>query len=128
MTIPGAVRGTVQAEIDPPAQRWRYETVSGSDYVHFLSFNTPVGAATNKQCGRFVFTGMHVSDRIDNSDSFASDQTYNDVVVNATLAHPYPTAKTAASIAATFPGCCANRTALSGPEKALEFMIFDLSS
>jgi len=122
MTIPGAVRGTMQAQINPPGQRWLYETVSASNYVHFLTFDTPIGSAPANQCGRFVFTGMHVSDRIDTADAFPSDPTFNTTVTSATAN------KTTSMLAQAFPGCCASRTALSPPEKALEFMIFDLSS
>jgi hypothetical protein len=121
MTIPGAVRATIINEIDP-AQQWLHETYGGAHYVHFLSFNTPISAAPANQCGRFTFTGMHVSDRIDPNDAYPSDPTFNQPVTSST--NP----KTTAMLAQSFPGCCAARTALSPPEKALEFMIFDLSS
>ncbi len=67
--------------------------------VEYMSFNTPIGAAEDMQCGREVFTDLHVGD--------ASDD-------NAGEAYPFPS------------GCAMGD--LSTQEKVVEFMLFDLSS
>ena len=83
----------------PPSQAWM--TVNDSVFpgaiVHY-TFNTPVGAAAQNQCGRVLFDDFHVE-----NTSFA------------------PT------IGALFPTECA-AGAMTPQEKLLEFMIFDLAS
>ena len=113
LTISSRVKGTAVDQINPPSQRWLYEPQSSSNlngpatYTHYFTFNTPVNQPVANQCGRFVYTALHVGDAA-STGGFDGDPT------NAN--------------GSVFPGCCANRTALSPQEKALEFMIFDLSS
>jgi len=66
----------------------------------YISFNTPVGAGANEVCGRVVYSDLHV---------VPSSQTNGDKTNS-----PFPT------------GC--NTDELTGQQKALEFMLFDLSS
>ncbi len=106
LTLTGEVKPTA-VDVTPPnpavSQRWIYEPQSGDAgpalRTHYFSFNTPITAAPENQCGRFVYTGLHVT----TSDASKADS------------------KT------TFPSCCQVRDLLP-QEKALEFMVFDLSS
>jgi hypothetical protein len=76
--------------------RWIYEP-DDSDAVKFYSFNVPLGAAPDAQCGRAVYTDIHVSSG-DNSGG-------------------------------TFPNNCTTlANGLSNQEKALLFLMMDLSS
>ena len=55
-TVPGAGMGP------ETARRWLYVPKNGTEYdSKFYSFNTPVAAAVDKQCGRAVYTDIHVS-------------------------------------------------------------------
>jgi hypothetical protein len=90
-----------QHSVDEPlhgAQRWIY-TSAPTPSVQYLTFNTPVEAAPEDQCGRAVFTDVHVG-------------------AGAGMSHPEN----------PFPTGCLPSTVLSPQEKALEFMLFDLSS
>lgn len=86
-----AVNG--QPPTDPVSIRWVYGT--NPNIVQYYSFNTPVGTTSDKQCGKVVFSDLHVA---------AGDST-----------------------GGTFPGNCSNKT-LTPQEKALVFLLFDLSS
>ncbi len=74
---------------------------AGTKAVQYMTFNTPLGAADDAVCGRVVFSNLHVGA---GSEGAATD--------DAT---------------APFPTSCATQN-LSAQQKALEFMLFDLSS
>jgi hypothetical protein len=93
------VKSTALTTLAGISQQWIYQSTPSS-YVHYFTFNAPVGQPAAAQCGRFVFTGLHVS--------------------TALVSDPDPKG--------TFPSNCVITRDLSGPEKALEFMMFDLSS
>jgi hypothetical protein len=46
--------------VNPPTKRWLYSSGSPAT-THYLSFNTPVGAIPDNQCGKVVYAGMHVA-------------------------------------------------------------------
>ncbi len=80
-----------------PTQRW-ISTPSDS-HTQYLTFNTPIEAPVANQCGRVVFTDLHVGS--------GGGVSHFDT--------PFPTG-------------CSTSLAMSAQEKALEFMFFDLSS
>jgi hypothetical protein len=106
-TTPGQViihgaEHSVDMVFAPMAQQWIYGTDATrsppTPMVQYFTFNTPVEAAIPMQCGRVVMSDLHVS---------AGTPSDSGKV-------PFPT------------GCVT--TDLTPQEKALEFMIFDLSS
>ncbi len=122
LPLKGDVKRTAidQLVTSPSAQRWLYQPTSATDpqgaasFTHFLSFNMTSGGqlvdrrstdATNL-CGRFLYTGLHV----DSADTSTHRSDLDD-----------------AAKALTFPSCCAEGD-LGPQEKAIEFMLFDLSS
>jgi hypothetical protein len=96
-------RDNIQAVNPALAREWI--TVNNPNFpdaptaVQYMSFNTPIGAADDKICGRAVYTDLHVAS-VDNN--------------------------TAAN-ALGFPASCEVRD-LSAQEKAVAFMLFDLSA
>jgi hypothetical protein len=103
------------AQVTPPTQRWIYLPTNPNDSVspprtstQYMTFNTPVEAAADAQCGRVVHTDIHVK-----AAPVPSGETKDksDPGANGT---PFPT------------GCTS--VTLSAQEKALEFLFFDLSA
>ena len=90
-------RITVESINSAVAERWIYLPHSGVDWDHYFAFNTPVGAQEEDECGRVVFSDLHVA-----AGNVSS------------LQHPFPT------------GC--TDAPLTPQEKALVFMLFDLSA
>ena len=90
---------SVDAPLGSGTQRWIYTVAPLTPSVQYLTFNTPVEEIADNQCGRTVFTDVHVG---------------------AGLGASHPDV--------AFPMGCLPLTALSAQQKALEFMLFDLSS
>lgn len=96
-------RDNIQAVNPALAREWI--TVQNPNFpdaptaVQYMSFNAPLGAADDKICGRAVYTDLHVAS-----------------VDNNTTAN-----------AMGFPASCEDRP-LSAQEKAVAFMLFDLSA
>jgi hypothetical protein len=84
--------------VNNPTQRWIYSTNPNS--VQYFSYTTPYSGAA---CGKVVFSDLHVTTGAGGTMNDDSDPTL-----------PFPT------------GC--RTTELSPQEKALEFMLFDLSA
>ncbi len=95
-----AVEHSVDAVI-APTQRWIY-TADG--HTQYMTFNTPLEAPAAAQCGRVVFTDLHVG-----SGSGAPN-------LPAGNKPPFPT------------DCSPSTTPMTPQQKALEFTFFDLSS
>lgn len=75
--------------------------------AEYFSFDTPVGTSAGEQCGRVVYSDLHVSGGIGTNNELPNDADYPGLPI-------------------TPDGC--NLHPLTPQEKALEFMIFDLSS
>jgi hypothetical protein len=81
-----------------PTQSWLY-TQGPYSTIQLVTFNTPIGMPDDQQCGRVVYTQFHVA---------------NDGASNAFGDNHFPSA--------------CNNDPMTPQEKALEFMVFDLSS
>ncbi|MES1186741.1 MAG: hypothetical protein ABUL60_23205 [Myxococcales bacterium] len=96
-------RDNIQAVNPDLAREWI--TVNNPNFpdapkaVQYMSFNTPIGAAEDMICGRAVYTDLHVASIDDNTTANAQG----------------------------FPASCEMRD-LSAQEKAVAFMLFDLSA
>jgi hypothetical protein len=96
-------RDDIQAVNPDLAREWI--TVNNPNYadapkaVQYMSFNAPIGVPEEQICGRAVFTDLHVASIEDNTEANALG----------------------------FPSSCEMRE-LSAQEKAVAFMLFDLSS
>ena len=49
------------ATLGAAAQQWVYWNTNGADRTVYFSFNAPIGAPEEEQCGRKVFSDIHVS-------------------------------------------------------------------
>jgi hypothetical protein len=105
----GGARNTLLTVDTKVAQRWIFSTSPQS--VQYMSASTPVGLTEDQQCGRVVFSDLHLSSATsigpsrDRSLAGPGDPD---------LGFPFPT------------GCVTQD--LSPQELALVFMLFDLSS
>lgn len=52
------------------SRRWIYTASGAEEDTKFYSFNTPVGTAADQQCGRGVYTDIHVSSGDDSTGTF----------------------------------------------------------
>jgi hypothetical protein len=96
------------ASVNAPTQAWITVPVNPNDSamrpsVQYMTFNTPVGTAADAQCGRAVFTDLHMNVSVGGNGGDNSDPT-----------KPFPTE------------CKTN--GMTPQAKALEFMFFDLSA
>ncbi len=95
-TTPGHIQLTdvtdSMSSVNPPAQSWIAKSETA---VRYFSFNTPTTAPEEEQCGRAVYSDLHLM---------------------GISAGGKP-----------FPGGCVVAGGLSGQQKALEFMFFDLA-
>ena len=102
------VRGSIGSVDDDIVQDWITIDHNGNERIQYFSFNTPLGVAEDNQCGRVVFSDIHVSAR--EIDGFL-DTPDQDV---SSPDDPFPT------------GCVTDD--FSDQEKALVYMFFDLSA
>jgi hypothetical protein len=100
-------------QLNPGTTRWIFNGQTTSDPAYkgkYMSFNTPVGAPLDKQCGRAVFSNVHLSGP--QSQSFGGN------------GNPI-------GVAYEFPKECTGGNLYQDHtknEQALEFLFFDLST
>jgi hypothetical protein len=87
-----------------PTQRWLHTEAPQDQTVQHFTFNTPIGTAADKQCGRVVFSTFHVAEE--------------------SAGGGLPPILGGVS---RFPAACSNAK-MTPQEKALEFMLFDASA
>jgi hypothetical protein len=110
LTVTGSEHSVTS--VNPPTTEWIYLASNPGDpqkrrSVQYLSFNTPVGTPEDLQCGRAVFTDIHIQKSV-GVGGVTTGGDDSDVTL------PFPT------------GCKTNETSPQG--KALEFLFFDLSA
>jgi hypothetical protein len=49
------------SSVNPPSTRWIYGSTAPGNGVFHYTFNTPVGAADNAQCGKVLFSDFHAA-------------------------------------------------------------------
>jgi hypothetical protein len=97
--------------VNPPTSEWIYLPKNPMDSQmrrseQYLSFDTPVGMSQANQCGRVVFTDMHIKVAVSTISGAGGD--------DSDPAKPFPS------------GC---KTNMMTPQmKALEFLFFDLDA
>lgn len=97
-------QNTGRVENPAYAQRWIYDPMDGptmSPSVKYVTANTPIGVPAEEQCGRIVYSDIHVATDDPNGDQ--------------------------SSVGLPFPSGC-RTTGLTPQEKVLIFMLFDLSA
>lgn len=102
----GSLEHTVTA-VNPPATEWLYLLPSAATMnlraVQHMSFQTPSGMPEANQCGKVMFTDMHVQASAGTGGGDDSDPS-----------KPFPT------------GCKTNES--TAAMKAMEFLFFDLAA
>jgi hypothetical protein len=91
--------------VNAPTQRWLYSTDPAS--LQTFTFNTPLAAAADQQCGRVLFSSFHIAGAGGSAGSSGSKREPTEGV--------------------PFPMEC-DDTPLTAQERLLEFMLFDLAS
>ena len=103
--VMGATQSWISFEKNPNDLKEKDPALQMRPAVQYLTFNTPVESAADAQCGRAVFTSIHLNAALpaagDKTDISSPDM--------------------------AFPDGCRGKT-LSAQEKALEFLFFDLSA
>ena len=104
ITVSGAEHSVTS--VNPPTTEWIYlpnNPAENKRSSQYLSFNTPVGTPEAMQCGKAVFTDIHIKTSVGTTGGDDSDPS-----------KPFPS------------GCKTNM--MSPQAKALEFLFFDLTS